>query len=86
MKSYLRAAGLLFNQPLLATPDTVEMAINRMVQKLESEGENDISTQRIGSLVMAELKKLDAVAYIRYASVYRDFSDAEDFEQFVEKL
>lgn len=66
--------------------EAVEMAINRMVQKLESEGENDIPTQRIGALVMAELKKLDAVAYIRYASVYRDFSDAEDFEEFVEKL
>ena len=66
--------------------ETVEMAINRMVQKLESEGESDIPTQRIGALVMAELKKLDAVAYIRYASVYRDFSDAEDFEEFVEKL
>ena len=66
--------------------DTVEMAINRIVQKLESEGESDIPTQRIGSLVMAELKKMDAVAYIRYASVYRDFSDAGDFESFVEKL
>ena len=66
--------------------DNVEMAINRIVQKLESEGESDIPTNRIGSLVMAELKKLDAVAYIRYASVYRDFSDAGDFESFVEKL
>ena len=66
--------------------DKVEMAINRIVQKLESEGESDIPTQRIGALVMAELKKMDAVAYIRYASVYRDFSDAGDFESFVEKL
>ncbi|MFM9889137.1 MAG: transcriptional regulator NrdR [Rickettsiales bacterium] len=66
--------------------DMVEMAINRIVQKLESEGESDIPTQRIGSLVMAELKKLDAVGYIRYASVYRAFSDAEDFEKFVDKL
>jgi transcriptional repressor NrdR len=66
--------------------DTVEMAINRIVQKLESEGEADIPTQRIGSLVMAELKKLDTVAYIRYASVYRDFSDPADFEKFVDKL
>lgn len=66
--------------------DAVEMAINRMVQKLESEGEADIPTRRIGSLVMAELKKLDTVAYIRYASVYRDFSDPADFEKFVDKL
>ena len=66
--------------------DAVEMAINRIVQKLESEGESDIVTSRIGSLVMDELKKLDAVAYIRYASVYRDFGEAKDFESFVEKL
>ncbi len=66
--------------------DQVEMAINRIVQKLESEGEADIPTRRIGSLVMAELKKLDTVAYIRYASVYRDFSDPADFEKFVDKL
>ena len=66
--------------------DNVEMAINRIVQKLESEGESDIPTNRIGALVMEQLKKLDAVAYIRYASVYRDFSAAGDFESFVEKL
>lgn len=66
--------------------ELVEMAINRIVQKLEAEGEGDIPTQRIGALVMGELKKLDAVAYIRYASVYRDFSEARDFEDFVEKL
>ncbi len=66
--------------------DHVEMAINRIVQKLESEGESDIPTRRIGALVMEELKKLDAVAYIRYASVYRDFGNVEDFESFVEKL
>lgn len=66
--------------------DAVEMAINRIVQKLESEGEVDIPTRRIGALVMEELKKLDAVAYIRYASVYRDFGEARDFESFVEEL
>jgi len=66
--------------------DAVEMAINRIVQKLESEGESDIPTRRIGALVMEELKKLDAVAYIRYASVYRDFGEAKDFEKFVDKL
>ena len=66
--------------------DAVEMAINRIVQKLESEGESDIPTRRIGALVMEELKKLDAVAYIRYASVYRDFGEAKDFENFVDKL
>jgi transcriptional repressor NrdR len=65
-------------------PEAVEMAVNRMVQKLESEGESEIATTRIGQLVMAELKKLDEVAYVRYASVYRDFREAKDFESFVE--
>jgi transcriptional repressor NrdR len=64
--------------------DSVEMAVNRIVQKLESEGESEIATARIGQLVMAELKKLDEVAYVRYASVYRDFREAKDFESFVE--
>ena len=64
--------------------DSVEMAVNRIVQKLESDGESEITTARIGQLVMAELKKLDEVAYVRYASVYRDFREAKDFESFVE--
>ena len=66
--------------------EAVEMTINRIVQKLESEGESDIPTQRVGELVMEELKKLDTVGYIRYASVYRDFSEPKDFEKFVGKL
>lgn len=66
--------------------DVVEVAINRIVKQLESDAENDITTQRIGELVMAELRKIDAVAYIRYASVYRDFGEAKDFESFVGKL
>ena len=66
--------------------DAIEMAVNRIVQKLESEGDADIPTRRIGALVMEELKRLDAVAYIRYASVYRDFGSVDDFEKFVEKL
>lgn len=64
--------------------ETVEMAINRIVQKLEGEGESDIATRLIGQLVMQELKRLDKVAYVRYASVYRDFGEAKDFEDFVE--
>ncbi len=66
--------------------DVVEIAINRIVKQLEADAESDITTKRIGELVMAELKKIDAVAYIRYASVYKDFGDAKAFESFVEKL
>lgn len=67
-------------------PEGVELAINRIVQKLEGEGESEVSSQHIGRMVMDELKTLDDVAYIRYASVYRDFDEAKDFQQFAKDL
>lgn len=67
-------------------PDIVEKTVNRMVQKLESSGEAEVSTSQIGQMVMDELISIDKVAYIRYASVYRNFREAKDFEEFVEKL
>lgn len=66
--------------------ELVEQTINRIVQKLESQGENEVTSAQIGELVMEELISLDKVAYIRYASVYRNFREAKDFEDFVEKL
>lgn len=66
--------------------DAVEYAINRIVQRLESEGESEIPSQRIGQFVMEELKALDAVAYIRFASVYKSFTEAKDFEQLAGEL
>ncbi len=66
--------------------DAVEFSINRIVQRLESEGESEIASARIGQLVMEELKALDAVAYIRFASVYKDFTEAKDFEQLAGEL
>ncbi len=65
--------------------EAVEMAINRIVQKLEAESEGDITSKRIGELVMKELKKMDVIAYVRYASVYRDFDEIADFASFVDK-
>lgn len=67
-------------------PDAVEYAVNRIVQRLESEGESEIASNRIGQLVMEELKALDAVAYIRFASVYKAFTEAKDFEQLAGEL
>jgi transcriptional repressor NrdR len=64
--------------------ELMEQAINRIVQKLEGSGESEIVTQTIGRMVMDELKAIDKVAYVRYASVYRDFREAKDFEAFVE--
>ncbi len=66
--------------------EKVEQAINNIVKTLETQGDNEIEANRIGELVMDVLKQLDMVAYIRYASVYRDFREAKDFEAFVEEM
>ena len=65
--------------------DAIERAVNGIVRQLESYGENDIQSKLIGELVMNALAEIDNVAYIRYASVYRDFREASDFAKFVEK-
>ena len=67
-------------------PDRVERMVSGIVRQLESRGEQEIPAQEIGELVMEALKNLDAVAYVRFASVYRDFSEAKDFETFVGEL
>jgi transcriptional repressor NrdR len=67
-------------------PDRVERMVSGIVRQLESRGEQEIPAQEIGELVMEGLKNLDAVAYVRFASVYRDFSEAKDFETFVGEL
>ena len=65
--------------------DAIERAVNGIVRQLESYGENDIQSKLIGELVMNALAEIDNVAYIRYASVYRDFREASDFGKFVEQ-
>jgi transcriptional repressor NrdR len=67
-------------------PEQIEQIITRIAQKLESSGEAEIATDTIGKAVMEELKKVDTVAYIRFASVYRDFREAKDFENIVDEL
>ena len=56
------------------------------VRQLEATGEADISSKQLGELVMETLKEVDAVAYVRFASVYRDFREAKDFEAFLGSL
>ena len=65
--------------------EAVAMAINDIVRQLEGHADGDVPSARVGELVMAALYKLDQVAYVRYASVYRNFREAKDFEAFVEK-
>ena len=65
--------------------DDVARAINEIVRKLESHVDGDVPSEKVGELVMSSLYNLDQVAYVRYASVYRNFREAKDFEAFVEK-
>jgi transcriptional repressor NrdR len=66
--------------------ERLERAVNSVVRQLEALGENDITTKQIGAIVMEALQALDHVAYVRYASVYRDFRTPEDFNAFVNSL
>jgi transcriptional repressor NrdR len=67
-------------------PERVERMVNGIVRQLESRGEQEIPSQDIGLLIMEGLRNLDDVAYVRFASVYRDFREAKDFEAFVGEL
>jgi transcriptional repressor NrdR len=64
-------------------PERVERMISGIVRQLESMGEDDIPSSEIGRLVMEGLKRIDEVAYVRFASVYQDFQEAKDFEAFL---
>ena len=66
--------------------ESVEKFISKIVRNLEGLGENEIPTSTIGKFIMDGLAKLDQVAYVRFASVYRNFKEAKDFEQFVGNL
>ncbi|MFQ6017551.1 MAG: transcriptional regulator NrdR [Kiloniellaceae bacterium] len=67
-------------------PDRLERVVNGIVRRLESSGESEIPAKLIGELVMDALATLDQVAYVRFASVYRNFREARDFEEFIGKL
>ena len=66
--------------------EKLERLVSGIVRQLESTGETDVQSDQIGLLVMDALKGLDDVAYVRFASVYKDFREARDFEEFVEEL
>ena len=65
--------------------DDIARSINEIVRQMESHPDGDVPSAQVGELVMEALSELDQVAYVRYASVYRNFRDAKDFEAFVEK-
>ena len=67
-------------------PERIERAVSKIVRELESQGESEVSSETIGEIVMDTLRGLDDVAYVRFASVYRNFREAKDFEEFISDL
>jgi len=66
--------------------ESIEKFISKIVRNLEGLGENEIPTSTIGKFIMDGLANLDQVAYVRFASVYKNFKEAKDFEQFIGNL
>ena len=66
--------------------ERIQRTVNGLVRQLESSGEPDIQFDQLGEIVMEALKGLDDVAYVRFASVYRDFREARDFEEVLDEL
>lgn len=66
--------------------EQIERMVNGIVRRIETSGESEVPSTRIGELAMEALAKLDDVAYVRFASVYRDFATVRDFEEFISQL
>jgi transcriptional repressor NrdR len=67
-------------------PERIDELVSKIVRELESQGESEISSETIGETVMEHLRALDDVAYVRFASVYRNFREAKDFEAVLGEL
>jgi len=67
-------------------PERIEQTVSKIVQELESLGESEVTSETIGESVMAHLRELDDVAYVRFASVYRSFQDIDEFMEELEGL
>ena len=68
------------------TDEAIDAAVDRIEARLLSMGEQEVASEKIGELVMKELKKLDKVAYIRFASVYRNFADVDEFSEVIREV
>jgi transcriptional repressor NrdR len=82
----LRASMLLALHKRSVSVEQVDAAIERIQDKLLATGAREVATARIGELVMRELKRLDKVAYVRFASVYREFEDVDEFRQLIRDI
>ncbi len=81
----LRSLGIALRKRPVAE-ERLEMVVNSIIRQLETSGENEIPSQQIGEMVMTALAGLDPVAFVRYASVYKDFKEAKDFSAFIQTL
>ena len=82
----LRASMLLALRKRPVPREAVDEAIRRIEEKLLSSAQREVKSEKIGELVMRELKRLDKVAYIRFASVYRSFEDVDEFAEVVKEV
>jgi len=82
----LRSSMALALRKRPVNTESVESAIDRIEEKLVQLAEREVASERVGELVMRELKKLDKVAYIRFASVYRNFADVEEFSDAIREV
>ena len=84
-----RKLRISFDRALQKRPvpsDAVDAAVRAIVSDLRRSGEREVPSRQVGELVMRELKKLDQVAYVRFASVYRKFEDVQAFREEIERL
>ncbi len=81
----LRSLGIALRKRPVAD-ERLEMVVNSIIRQLETSGESEIPSQQIGEMVMTALAGLDPVAFVRYASVYKDFKEAKDFSAFIQTL
>lgn len=82
----LRSSMTLALRKRPVSADVLEQAVRQIEERLSASGEREVSSQFIGELVMAELKRLDKVAYVRFASVYRSFEDLSAFQEILAEV
>ena len=85
-ESKLRAGILVATEKRPISIESIEELISRIIRKVQKLGEREIQSRTLGEIVMRELREIDEIAFVRYASVYRRFQDIEEFEREIESL
>ena len=82
----LEASLMLALRKRPVTTESIDAAIERIEERLLASGEREVLTEKVGELVMRELRKLDKIGYVRFASVYRNFEDVEEFREAIREV